>query len=982
MNFDLSGLDDRHRDAPTKTITTGATPPVLARAGASANLLASQEAGQAEVAASLSQAAATAAAEAGVRSYAAVEAYKTKWGQWLQSRDSQVNLWFLASNVLYIALGITTLALTLIVVHEHVDDFKRNEFTQHTDVATGVMKQYAPCGMPTPDSMYLLQALGAVPAAGWDGAALEPDYQKWMKTVDRALCARVVPGADLPGYYAALESGDVDLAGGADATHYCNEGSTYTDYGIAHAEELLALGFLLDDSSVTPSLAEITAADVNAKHALFELKACLEKDDGDTEHFYSKQQRDAYGDLKTRVARAYLAAMPAFSRYQNERATCQVGESFKDPFGSLCKHSCHVREQLRLAAAEQALMYNSDDIVAGVPGEVMASDTSFTKQLYRLLALSLAGYYDRYHNDGVCFRNSAVDIDGHSDSALQFCKASMKPNVVAHSDDLVTGTVAMKSFSDQNHKVEASEQCGSTNYPPPPPAPPIYRSNPNLIATLPTADPDTSWGRAYHVCAMTLQYGLFEQGRLFGIPDVIQPFVVDNRADRSLHFIGEWIYNAMYVEPMKKAGDILSDPKSKLELYIAYRLSSTSIWAILVANVAGFMLVRAALPMAIWFLSILGVRSNNVAASTEGEVTYEAIALVRPLIGYPIYAALFVNALIIYWIFWLDPATQSHYYVSTECDDWKGLGVQVPSGAFATTWGKRRYGRFGEHVIGILMIFQFLLVVAQRIIGHGTISADLKKQDAKVRNGETARLDGVAFAMIGFALCVQILFIAQSIVSGDAWYQAIKASDNDKVMLNVFSKDVIMSVWAAFWTSTSIAWFRQKWAVQELTNTYQYAWMATCILTLWLPVFQSAVLLEKEIDAAFSDGKGTTDTPRLIIYIFIYATSVFWTGLTLIRLKAVLTAMPDTKDASETNSSEAIVEKKKKGAMFIRVAERARAAHKRVMEWKNGVKAAAVSEAKSAVHFDLSGMNVRPACTPVALTRKPGAVYMPLLPAK
>ena len=67
----------------------------------------------------------------------------------------------------------------------------------------------------------------------------------------------------------------------------------------------------------------------------------------------------------------------------------------KDPFDSMCKHSCHLRKELKAAADAAGLMYTTGDIPAG---------TTFTKQLYRLLALSLAGYYDRYHNNGECFR--------------------------------------------------------------------------------------------------------------------------------------------------------------------------------------------------------------------------------------------------------------------------------------------------------------------------------------------------------------------------------------------------------------------------------------------------------------------------------------------------------------------------------------------------------------------------------------------------
>ena len=84
-----------------------------------------------------------------------------------------------------------------------------------------------------------------------------------------------------------------------------------------------------------------------------------------------------------------------------------------------------------------------------------------------------------------------------------------------------------------------------------------------------------------------------EQGRLFGIPDVIMPFVVDNRVHRSFHFVAWVLYTLLYTDPEKDGGLTFADPKAKLELYIAYRLASSSIWAIIVANIAGFMMVRA-----------------------------------------------------------------------------------------------------------------------------------------------------------------------------------------------------------------------------------------------------------------------------------------------------------------------------------------------------------------------------------------------------
>jgi len=893
---------------------------------------------------------------AGRNRWADVKAFKERWHRWLYNEPGKTNFWLLISNVLYIAVSLTVLILTLIIMHEHVSDFKRNEFTQHKN-ADGTVKQYPPCGMPTPDSMYLLQALGALPAAGWDGASLEPNYKDWMQKVDRALCSRIVPGVTVPDY-------DVDI-------NNCANGALYHDYGKTHAEELLALGYLMEDDQITPTkddLNDQTSVDTKQQH--FETRACLEKKqsatgtDPELLPFYTKQQRNAYGGLKQRVARAYLAAMPAFSRYHHERDGCQAGEQgtpFTDPFDSMCKHSCHIRVELRAAYQDAQIMYD-----AGT--DALPASSTFTKQLYRLLALSLAGYYDRYHNGGTCFINKVDPVSGVRDEAMDFCGDSMKSDTAG---DVNTNTnkEAVAIYAAQDSKVAADEQCTLLGVPPPaPPSPTVYRNNADVAGDKLSSQ----------VCAATLQYGLFEQGRLFGIPDVLGTFVVDNRVDRSLHFIGEWIYNAMYVNPRKKAGDILADPKSKLELYIAYRLSSTSIWAILVANVAGYMLIRAAAPMGVYILKFVGVTSNvkQKWAGRTGE--FEPIKLVRPQLGWPLYLAQFVNLLVIYWIFWIDPATQSHYYVTTECDDWAGLGVHVPSGAFGTTWGKRRYGRFGEHIIGILLVFTFLFVVFQQFIGRAMVNPELVKEATSVKMGTTARLDKVALVMIAFALMIQILFIAQSIVSGDDWYQAIKASDNDHAMLETFSKDVLMSVWAAFWTSSSISWYRQKWAIDKLKAPFQYAWMAASLVLLWMPVFQSAALLDDEIDAAFSDGKGTSDTPRLIIYIFIYAVSAIWTAILLFRLKAVYDAIPDkTTSAQAINSTGKVSAKKAQMKAAIAAAEAAKAEEERL-----GMLDFISSAPAERPMFNLSGMVVPAATAPVRPQRKTDAVYMPLLPAQ
>ena len=912
------------------------------------------------------------AREAGRNNWAGVMRFYRKWDSWFKAVDTNIPL--LVGNILYIAVSLTVLILALLVVNEHVGDFRRNEYTEHfvrnaDGTATQEQMHYSPCGMPTPDSMYLLQSIGALPAAGFDGAALEPNYKDWMLRVDRALCSRTVPGKELPGY-------DEDMT-------VCEDTSKYVDYQTDHAEELLALGYLMEDSSIIPTLDDIDdAVAIGAKKDAFEERACLDKDTASTtvvgttlEAFYTKQQREAYGDLKTRVARAYIAAMPAFSRYQREREVCQApgkAGGLEDPFDNMCKHSCHVRKELKAAAAQQELLYTTNDIPMG---------TTFTKQLYRLLALSLAGYYDRYHNEGMCFKNTekyaAGDTlptgykEGDTLSAYDFCANSMNPTSPGD-DQQYNKKDAVAQYSAQNHHVELTEQCGNNGVSPPPPAPPFYRHG--------AADGAGTQKLSAQVCAATLEYGLFEQGRLFGIPDVIAPFVVDNRVDRNLHFIGEWIYTWLYINPMKKAGDILANPKSKLEMYIAYRLASTTIWVILVANVAGYMLLRAAMPVGVFILKVFGVRSNVQETGQEATglpVEYYPIVLLRPKYGWPVYLAMITTLLAIYWIFWIDPATQSHYYITTECDDWAGLGVHVPSGAYVTNWGKRRFGRFGEHVIGILLIISLVLLVLEGIIGKAFVPLNIKKLAKMVKAGSTMRLDGIAILMICLALAIQGLFIAQSGISGKEWYDYIESSANDRAKLITFTKDALMSCWAAFWTSASISFYRQKWAIEKLPNLFQIVWMICAVVLVWMPVFQQAAYLTDEIDVAFSNGKGTSDTPRLIINIFIYAFSAIWTVVLGLRLKELWDAMPDRVSLTETGDPTAVNNERKLWRRVMREARAAKNKQDRLAEYDLLARSQAPA---SQLKFDLSAMQMGPSGIPVVPGRKTDAVYMPLMP--
>ena len=139
-----------------------------------------------------------------------------------------------------------------------------------------------------------------------------------------------------------------------------------------------------------------------------------------------------------------------------------------------------------------------------------------------------------------------------------------------------------------------------------------------------------------------------------------------------------------------------------------------------------------------------------------------------------------------------------------------------------------------------------------------------------------------------------------------------------------------------------------------------------------------AALLDDEIDVAFSDGKGTADTPRLIIYILIYAFSAIWTVVLLIRLKAVYNALPDkTTSATSINSQAKVESKKRQMKKALAAEEEAAEAERQRQEMANFIMSAPAERPM----FNLSGMTVPAATVPVRPQRKSDPVYLPLLPS-
>ena len=544
------------------------------------------------------------------------------------------------------------------------------------------------------------------------------------------------------------------------------------------------------------------------------------------------------------------------------------------------------------------MMLTGNELKSSDPNSAALGGVTFLQMTYRLLALSLAGYHDRHLNNGECFKNDAKK------TAVEFCNDAYTNPLSTFSKPAFAafpGIKAMEAYSTQQTVLTETSTCThETAPPPPPPTPPIYRIVPAEMLTgigiddgAGNIDGDVAapW---VQVCASTLQYGLFEQGRLFGIPDITGQFVIDNRVDRFLHFIARWMYNGMYIDPWKNGGDVMADPKARLEAYTAYRLASTTVWGMMIANVCGFMLARAIVPLIVYCLRFIKVKT----------VSGEEIVMMRPQADIPVYLAIGVTVVLSYWLIWVDPATQSHYPVTTTCEEWHGLGVLVPHGAYVTTWGKRRFDRLGEYVIGYLLIVMLLVFGFQQLAGRNFVSKERRARNSGGGKGPlTSRSIVFFWVLFVLALAVETCFAVQAGLTGEDWHKAAEANDQTATLAKSFVKDCAMAVWSAFWVGLAIGVYRQRWAVDSLDKKWKLLWFGSTVFCFLVPLLQSNVYLADEIAIAFRDNRGTADRRRNEIY---WCTLLFTgllgvpLGLAFMKLKSTFAQTVSTKTTVES----------------------------------------------------------------------------------
>jgi hypothetical protein len=336
-----------------------------------------------------------------------------------------------------------------------------------------------------------------------------------------------------------------------------------------------------------------------------------------------------YGDIVRRIAHAYVLAAPAFAHYMDTTMNGGRCTTDYDPFSEAACPNADSRDIITTELNEAA--DNSMSILAGESANA-APFPETAHMVYRLMLLGLVEYNDRTLNDGRCFKNTAGIAD-----PVAFCinklsssggRSLGKRSVTGCLDPIDQPYYVERiGFADScNWDAETGKEEDRLEIEPTP------RADRRFSEGYKTADPVIA------VCSSTLEFGLLDQKRLFGLPDPVSKFEFygSNHGNAFTRWLAGWAYYGLFDANVGKAIAEKHVPYLDLKLYAGYRFAATAAWSIAAICATGYLLAFASVPMA-KLLYVRLVRRNITNTATETVVlkplgTAEYVASVRTIL--------------------------------------------------------------------------------------------------------------------------------------------------------------------------------------------------------------------------------------------------------------------------------------------------------------------------------------------------------------
>lgn len=756
-----------------------------------------------------------------------------------------INWLLLISNLLIIGTAIWGLVHGSTVLKEEVDDLK---------AIARMSSEEAPCGLPTPDLYYMRQGLGL----DWTHPFSGFDYTTEGDNLRYSLCDVV----------------EVDAS-------------------TQEQKRLVALAHVLKvNRTLIENLATDTEAVVDAK---VENHLCnfLNRRHGPGRH-----STDLFGDIAVRIGRAYIAAQPAFKRLATDNIDGTSCMGSNHPFAPAgCPNAQAVVTELDNAATYPAIVVGA----AALP--------SLDTMLYRLLVLSVVAQKDRDVNAGSCFSNvygyerheycSSIFTDAVSGTApsLTWSNGATFPTYYSRASTVIT---ARESVYVQQTETQIStcngEQGDIDTYHPPPPAPVRdygfgeNRLSPAIPPPPPLAAADLG-PLIVGECTAMLQFGLYDQNRLFGIPDVLEPFV-----SKQHNFGGvgaDYFYKLLFRDRLTNNLNSPQHANFELLLYTAARVSLTSIYTTMAGACIGFFFGYALVPV----YAFLCVNVLNARKITNGGKQ----VFVRPEPTFAYYATYIVVILVVFWLVWVDPGKQVHYQIAGGCKGWR---KNMYSGSYTTSWSRQRHGLEAEWMSAIILGITAIIPLFYSVVltACQTRTMRLVKENKRriaIRN-DAAQTAAVLVVIVGIAAVG-----GTASRDGITWRNAAEKHQYmaDTAITDHFTKECEMVAIFAFFWSAAVASVGSRWCVAKLPKYVLRGWILLTLVLVGMPLlFRYSWFGEGYIDR-FTLGSTVT---KLLTFTELVIFGVF-----LVMIWFSVKALGKKRDGYEvTNKPTAEAEKK------------------------------------------------------------------------